>query len=71
MTSQHLTGVSVVVPVYNSEQTLRRLRDRLVSALQALGVSFEIILVDDGSRDRSWDEIRRIAEETPRFAASD
>ena len=65
MTSEHLPGVSVVVPVYNSEETLRRLRDRLVSALQALGVSFEIILVEDGSRDRSWDEIRRIAEETP------
>ncbi|MBN9121223.1 MAG: glycosyltransferase family 2 protein [Planctomycetes bacterium] len=47
-------GVSVVVPVYNSEQTLPELVGRLIAVMQARGVAFEIILVNDSSRDRSW-----------------
>jgi undecaprenyl-phosphate 4-deoxy-4-formamido-L-arabinose transferase len=47
-------GVSVVVPVYNSEATLVALLDRLEPVLRAIGRPFEVVLVDDGSRDRSW-----------------
>jgi undecaprenyl-phosphate 4-deoxy-4-formamido-L-arabinose transferase len=45
--------VSVVVPVYNEEQGLPALFARLYQALDALGRPYELILVDDGSRDRS------------------
>src|SRR5688500_6138240 len=45
--------VSVVIPVYNDEATLAALFTRLYPALDALGVGYEIIFVDDGSRDRS------------------
>jgi undecaprenyl-phosphate 4-deoxy-4-formamido-L-arabinose transferase len=45
--------VSVVIPVYNEEAVLPSLFARLYSALDALGCPYEIIFVDDGSRDRS------------------
>ncbi len=45
--------VSVVVPVYNEQAVLGPLFERLYSALDALGVSYEIVFVDDGSHDRS------------------
>jgi undecaprenyl-phosphate 4-deoxy-4-formamido-L-arabinose transferase len=47
-------AISVVIPVYNSAKTLERLHARLTAVLGALGHSYEIVLVDDGSRDDSW-----------------
>jgi glycosyltransferase involved in cell wall biosynthesis len=46
--------ISVVVPVYNSERSLEPLIDGLSSALSAVPGGFEVILVDDASRDGSW-----------------
>jgi undecaprenyl-phosphate 4-deoxy-4-formamido-L-arabinose transferase len=54
-------GISVVVPVYNSENSLRELVSRLVSALGPTGMEYEIILVNDGSRDGSWRVIAGLA----------
>lgn len=48
-------GVSVVVPVYNSAATVPVLLQRLRSALRDVAGGFEIILVDDGSADASWE----------------
>jgi glycosyltransferase involved in cell wall biosynthesis len=45
--------VSVVVPIYNEEENLGELVERIGGALERSGRSFELILVDDGSRDRS------------------
>lgn len=45
--------ISVVIPVYNEESGLAKLFDRLYPALDALGMSYEIIYVNDGSRDTS------------------
>ena len=54
-TQKHLSGlVSVIVPCYNEEQVIRETHARLVSVLgQLLPLKFEIIYVDDGSRDRT------------------
>ncbi|MCC6197069.1 MAG: glycosyltransferase [Burkholderiales bacterium] len=46
-------SVSVVIPVYNEEAGLPALFARLYPALDALGVAYEVIFVNDGSRDRS------------------
>jgi undecaprenyl-phosphate 4-deoxy-4-formamido-L-arabinose transferase len=59
--------ISVVVPVYNEAPNLERLRDELVAALEPLGRSFEVIAVDDGSRDDSFAVLRRIHEGDARF----
>ena len=45
--------LSVVIPVFNEEAGLRALYERLYPALDNLGVSYEVIFVNDGSRDRS------------------
>jgi undecaprenyl-phosphate 4-deoxy-4-formamido-L-arabinose transferase len=46
-------ALSVVIPVYNEEAVLAALFERLYPALDALGVEYEIVFIDDGSRDRS------------------
>lgn len=57
MGSGDLKMISVVVPVYNSEPTLPLLVDRVRAAAAQWGRPFELILVNDGSRDRSWSKI--------------
>lgn len=47
-------GVSVVIPVYNSETLLPELVPALLAVLARIGKPFEILLVNDGSRDQSW-----------------
>ena len=46
-------SVSIVIPVYNEQAGLQRLFDALYPVLDGLGRSYELVLVDDGSRDRS------------------
>jgi undecaprenyl-phosphate 4-deoxy-4-formamido-L-arabinose transferase len=46
--------ISVVIPVFNEEDNLRELGERLISTLTAMDRPFEIIFVDDGSTDGSW-----------------
>jgi len=57
--------VSVVIPVYNEEAVLPALFARLYPALDALGVPYEAIFVDDGSRDRSAALLREQFERRP------
>lgn len=45
--------LSVVIPVYNEEQGLQALFDRLYPALDKLAITYEVLFVNDGSRDRS------------------
>lgn len=53
--------VAIVIPIYNEEQNLQALMDRLLPVMQGLGKSFEIILIDDGSRDNSLALLREFA----------
>ena len=55
-------SLSVVVPVYNSEASLPELVSRLETVLSAVAHTFEVVLVNDGSRDHSWDVICRLAQ---------
>jgi undecaprenyl-phosphate 4-deoxy-4-formamido-L-arabinose transferase len=57
--------LSVVIPVYNEEQGLQALFDRLYPALDALGLGYEIIFVNDGSRDRSAAILREQFQKRP------
>jgi glycosyltransferase involved in cell wall biosynthesis len=50
-------GISVIVPVFNSEQSLPELLSRLSLILPTITVSFEVILVNDDSHDCSWEVI--------------
>ncbi|MDI6695929.1 MAG: glycosyltransferase family 2 protein [Anaerolineales bacterium] len=53
-------GITVVVPVYNSAKSLDELVTRLWRELERLGMAYEVILVNDGSRDESWQIIERL-----------
>lgn len=52
------TEISVVVPLYNEEDSLRELHRQLKAALGRMGVRYEVIFVDDGSTDRSFQTLR-------------
>jgi undecaprenyl-phosphate 4-deoxy-4-formamido-L-arabinose transferase len=54
-------SVTVVIPVYNSQDTLLELAGRLDRVLRSLGSNSEMVFVNDGSADESWDRILTIA----------
>jgi glycosyltransferase involved in cell wall biosynthesis len=58
-------SVSVVVPVYNAARHLTSLVERLEPVLSGCASSYELLLVNDGSRDESWETIRSLAARFP------
>lgn len=58
--------ISVVIPVYRSQETLRELHRRIVTVLEAVNPDFELILVEDCGGDDSWRVIQDIAKEDRR-----
>lgn len=56
--------LSVVAPLFNESQNVRPLVQWILEALATFPASFEIILVDDGSRDDTWDQVRAAANNT-------
>jgi len=61
-----VTDLSVVIPVYNEEASLSPLWSELRAVLERLGLVFEVVFVDDGSRDRSAEIIRSFRESDQR-----
>ncbi|MFP4092715.1 MAG: glycosyltransferase family 2 protein [Cyclobacteriaceae bacterium] len=57
--------ISVVVPLFNEEESLTELCDWIDQVMEAHGFHYEIVLVDDGSRDRSWEIIAELARQNP------
>src|SRR5205807_5502583 len=55
------TSVSAVVPAYNSELSLPQLVSRLEPVLDAAATDYELLIVDDGSRDGTWSVIESLA----------
>lgn len=61
-TDKASVDLSVVIPVYNSAQTLPTLVRRLLDVLNRMGKRFELIFVDDGSEDDSWEVLKGLQE---------
>lgn len=61
----HNIALSIVIPVYNSETTLKKLTTELLSVLTNLQNRFEIVFVDDGSRDDSWRVLQALQAASP------
>jgi len=59
--------LSVVIPILNEEEVLPALHERLAAVLDELGQEAEVIFVDDGSTDRSWEIVGEIHERDARF----
>lgn len=54
-------NISVVIPLLNEEDSLKELHDWIVSVMQSNSFSYEILFIDDGSTDNSWDVIQQLS----------
>ena len=61
--------ISVVAPCHNERENLRPLVDAIRSALDPLKIAFEIVLIDDGSTDGSWEDIKKLGAGDSRIRA--
>ncbi len=61
MNGRDATPLSVILPVLNEQDNLEILHERLAEALEPLGRDYEVIYVDDGSTDGSWEGLKKIA----------
>ena len=62
-------NLSVVVPLYNEEESLPHLVNQLISALRPAGETFELVLVDDGSSDRTAEVLAQVSSDVPEVVA--
>jgi glycosyltransferase involved in cell wall biosynthesis len=58
-------NLSIVVPLYNEEESLPELCSWIKSVVDQHGYTYEVLLIDDGSRDDSWKVIQTIAASNP------
>lgn len=61
----HPPDVSIVIPCYRSERTLPHLIPRIHQTMSGAEVSFEVVFVEDGSRDGTWSTIQELARQYP------
>ena len=65
-----MTALSIVVPCFNEEPCLAELHRRLTAAARgAVGADYELVLVNDGSRDGSWAAMEKLAATDPKLVA--
>lgn len=60
-----MTDLSIIVPIYNEEGNIPSLIDRLKSVVDSMGISYEFVFVNDGSKDKSFALIREFAKQYP------
>ena len=58
-------SISVIVPVYNSAKILSKLHDRLMNVLKEITDEYEVIFINDGSEDESFDVIKQLSDKNP------
>jgi len=63
--------LSVIIPIYNEEKNIKELSQRLEKTLSGLGVDWEVIFINDGSQDSSWQQLSGLAGQNPRFKPID
>ena len=59
--------LSIVVPLYNEEESVEKLIDRIVETGRSFDFTYEILLVDDGSTDKTWSLIEQRKDTTPQL----
>ncbi|WP_196886735.1 glycosyltransferase family 2 protein [Aureivirga sp. CE67] len=62
-------NLSIVIPLLNEDESLKELHDWIVKVMQANQYSYEIIFIDDGSTDDSWEVITKLKEKNPNVRA--
>ena len=64
MTDQAIQ-ISVVIPLYNEEESLPELCEWIARVMDEHQFTYEVLFMDDGSKDRSWEVIQRLSRENP------
>ena len=59
---RNLSKISVIIPLYDEEENVKPLLSRLIRVLEPFAIETEVILVDDGSGDQTWSEIKKASE---------
>ena len=59
--------LSIVIPVYNDEDVLDELNRRLIPVAEAIAEDFEVIFIDDGSKDQSWKKLVQLQKSNPKL----
>ena len=59
--------ISLVIPCYNEEGNLHKLIESILAAVEQLHISYEIVITDDCSEDRSWEILKELAARNPRL----
>ncbi len=67
MSITHSPEISVVIPLYNEAENIPGLKDELGTVLDGLGLPYEVVIVDDGSRDDSFARLKALHEADPRW----
>lgn len=70
LNNQSINLVSFVIPAMNEEQTLETLFNGIASQMESLQLVFEVLFIDDGSTDRTWNEMSRLASLHPSIVRS-
>ena len=65
MTDNFSKDLSIIISLYNEEESLSELVAWITSVIQKEGYSYELIMVDDGSKDGSWNIIRKLSADNP------
>ena len=60
--------LSIIVPLFNEDESLRQLHQEICQSCDKHGVAFEVVFVDDGSTDRSWQVVTELAESDKRVS---
>ena len=55
-----MLDLSIVIPLYNEDESIDELHSKIVSSLSNLSLNYEIIFIDDGSTDKSWNIIKDV-----------
>lgn len=59
--------LSVVLPVYNEENQIEKTVAEVKNTIKQLGEEYEIIIIDDGSTDNSWEVLKNLADKNAKF----
>jgi len=62
-----MTDLSVIIPVYNEVDSVPHLAQRVNAAMSGLGRAYEVLLIDDGSTDGSWEKLKECARRYAHF----
>ena len=62
-----MTDISIVVPLYNEAESLPHLAEWIDKVMKEHGFSYEVVMVDDGSRDGSWQVIEELHQKNPAY----